>query len=226
MTKTQENIFDSTGLLRSDLENVKVAPERRAVFEALIVARRAEEAAALIVENKEHAVADAVKAHERAIASQPKWTPHDEWLASVGRKRMQPTSPVPLQVTEDALGLARQELREAREAVADTRAEVAKRLADYNAKVPVISREQNVREHIASENARRKAVAEGCAQPTERAKPGPSHIDRAAYYGRHGDANDRVRSRFRNGGYHRGAYTLQGGVNLDPRRGPVAKARD
>ncbi len=45
MTQLSENIFDARGMLRSDLENVTVPPERRSVFDALVSAVKAAEVA-------------------------------------------------------------------------------------------------------------------------------------------------------------------------------------
>ena len=226
-----ENIFDATGMLRRDLDKVKVAPERLGVFNALVSAVIAAEAAEAKARLKDAAVAEAVKAHDHALATQPRYSFMDEWRRMAGQAPVgappDPLAPAPhdiLRDTEDALGQARVELRLARQAVTDARATVAKRLADYNAAVPVITPEENARQYIASEQARKQAAMDGRAPPQQRARPGKSYIDRAAFWGTHGGADDAVRSNFRNGGYRRGAFPkhMMGAINTDPRRGPVA----
>ena len=226
-----ENIFNEFGMLRADIEHVQVAPERKPMFDALVSAVKSAERAEATVKSKDEAVARAVKVHAHAVATMPRSSFMDEWRASAGqapvRSRIGTAAAAPLSPNdaENALGMTQQELRDARTALAGARVTVAKCLANYNAETPTITAEQNARNYIASENARRQAVAEGRARPAERTKPGPSYIDRVAFYGTHGGADDAVRGRFRNGGSHRGAFGkhMQGAFNTDPRRGPVAK---
>lgn len=84
-----DNIFDARGMLRSDLENVDVAPERRPQFEALVIAVREAEAAEADIITKERAVA--VREDERAAAAAalPEYTFLDEWRKArfAGRPR-------------------------------------------------------------------------------------------------------------------------------------------
>ena len=86
MTQLSDNIFNSKGLLRSDLENVRVPPERRGVFDALVSAVMAAEEAERILKIKDAAVAAAVQALEVARANCPRSTFMDEWRASVGKR--------------------------------------------------------------------------------------------------------------------------------------------
>ena len=193
-----ENIFDARGLLRADLENVQVAPDRRPLFKALVVAVRASEEAERTLKIRDDAAAEAIKLYDCAVAAQPRRTFLDEWKAMTGKRvpssvepvggRASPVSAgrvearppyIVVREAEDKLGIARQELREARQAAADARAEIAKRLADYNASVPIISREQNVREFIASSNHERAQRAAGLIPPRAY-RGGISQVDRMA----------------------------------------------
>lgn len=74
-----DNIFGPNGMLRTDLENVRVPPERQAVFDALVSAVRGAEAAEEDVKRKEAAVAEAVKVRDHVAATQPRSTFLDEW---------------------------------------------------------------------------------------------------------------------------------------------------
>jgi hypothetical protein len=78
-----DNIFNERGLLRTDLENVTVPPERRGVFDALVAAVNAAEAAEADVKIKDAAVAEAVKVQAHAVANNPRSTFMDEWQAMV-----------------------------------------------------------------------------------------------------------------------------------------------
>lgn len=87
------NIFDARGMLRDDLENVTVPPERRPVLDALIAAVRAADAAEAEVKALDAAVADAVKVHDEARAAMPKHTFLDEWRAASGKPSLRDTWP-------------------------------------------------------------------------------------------------------------------------------------
>ena len=83
-----ENIFDSRGSIRADLESIRpaVAPERLEVFDALVSAVRAADAAEADVAAKDAAVAAAVKAQTIAAAAMPVRTFMDEWRAAKGSR--------------------------------------------------------------------------------------------------------------------------------------------
>jgi hypothetical protein len=203
MTQLSDSIFNERGVLRTDLENVRVPPERRGVFDALVSAVMASEEAERILKIKDDAVAAAVKAHDRAVAACPQSTFMDEWRSATrqyredhhqislretwppetatmpvdeaaddkGDFRPQPVAVLleALQQAVTALDVARQEVRQARDAVATARQNVAKRLAEYNAATPTITAEQNTRDWIAANNAeraRRAAANGGKFQPT------------------------------------------------------------
>jgi hypothetical protein len=59
--------------------------------------------------------------------------------------------------------------------------------------------------HIASEQERKRQIAEGRAHPAQRSRPGKSYIDRVRFYQGRGDANDFLRKQMRRGA-SRGAY--------------------
>lgn len=74
--------------------------------------------------------------------------------------------------------------------------------------LPRMTRDQAVKESIASYQATR-------AEQQRRPTPGPSLVDRIAANQRGGPAAW--------GNFRRGASTVRGGLNFDPRKGPVAK---
>jgi hypothetical protein len=81
-----ENIFDGTGGIRADLENVTVPPERRDVFDALVSAVKAAELAEADVAAKAEAEAVAVKNQTIAAAAMPVRTFMDEWRVMKGSR--------------------------------------------------------------------------------------------------------------------------------------------
>jgi hypothetical protein len=81
-----ENIFDGTGGIRADLENVQVPAEHRPVFEALVAAVRGAEVAEADVKLKADAEAVAIKDQTIAAAALPVRTFMDEWRAAKGSR--------------------------------------------------------------------------------------------------------------------------------------------
>ena len=79
MTQLSDSIFNERGVLRSDLENVRVPPERKGVFDALVSAVMSAEEAERQLKLKDAAVAAAVAEHDRAVAACPQSTFLDEW---------------------------------------------------------------------------------------------------------------------------------------------------
>jgi hypothetical protein len=100
-----------------------------------------------------------------------------------------PPDPAPLPLTpqetlrqaEAAVDVARHELRQARDTVAKSRENVARRLADYNRVTPTFSAEENTRQWISANNAARAERAASRFIPTvtetARAMGGGGHGD-------------------------------------------------
>jgi len=80
-----DQIFTERGVLRADLENVQVPPERRPVFNALLSAVQAEKIAESEFKIAEDAVAVAVKVHAAAVAAYPQATFMDEYRTMVAQ---------------------------------------------------------------------------------------------------------------------------------------------
>jgi hypothetical protein len=78
-----DSIFNERGILRTDLHNVRVPPERQGVLDALVSAVKASEEAERQLKLKSAAVDEAVEAHARVRAAVPTSTFMDEWRASV-----------------------------------------------------------------------------------------------------------------------------------------------
>jgi hypothetical protein len=231
-----ESVFDARGMLRADIDQVQVAPERQPVLAALVTAVRAAEAAEADVKLKDAAVAAAVKVHDRAVAALPKSTFLDEHRNMLRQRQIdlgrapprpepegEPVSPLPhiaLRMAEDALDQARHELRVARDTLTRARERVGRRLADYNASQPIMTPLQNTRAWIASNNADRAARA---GHPYARALKGvgPSAVDRtaAAYAG----GNSRA-----GGGksYSRGGVSLAEAARLNAQRIRLERAKE
>ncbi len=231
-----ENIFDGRGMLRADIDQVQVAPERKPVLAALVTAVRAAEAAEADVKLKDAAVAAAVKAHDRAVAALPKRTFLDEHRSMLRQRQIdlgrappqpepegEPPSPLPhiaLRMAEDALDQARHELRVARDTATRCRETVGRRLADFNATAPVISALENAKDHIRGENERRAARAAGLL-PRQSYKGGPSVVDRtaAAYAGGNARAGGGV-------AYRRGGVSLAQAAALNAQRIRLERAKE
>jgi hypothetical protein len=94
------------------------------------------------------------------------------------------------------------------------RGDLAKAVSAFQSGFPPITREQLMRDVIASEQERKAAGHPSRPQ----SGPGKSVVDRVAFYGRGGNPA--------RGDYRRGAFSSQakGAPNYDPRRGAVAKA--
>jgi len=84
-----DNIFNERGVLRTDLHNVRVPPERQPVLDALASAVMAADEAGRQVKIKSAAVDEVVEAHARIRATVPTSTFMDEWRASVATYRHQ-----------------------------------------------------------------------------------------------------------------------------------------
>jgi hypothetical protein len=80
---------------------------------------------------------------------------------------------------------------------------------------PKITRDELMRDYIRSEQAKKLAIAEGRLSPREAPRIGPSVIDRVAAAQRGGPAAW--------GNFRRNGSLVKGGLNFDPRKGPVAK---
>jgi hypothetical protein len=93
------------------------------------------------------------------------------------------------------------------------RGDLAKAVSAFQSGFPPITREQLMRDVIASEQERKAAGHPSRPQ----SRPGKSVVDRVAFYGRGGNPA--------RGDYRRGAFASQakGAPNYDPRRGAVAK---
>ncbi len=129
-----------------------------------------------------------------------------------------------LRQAEAALDARRHELRVATDTLASARANVAKRLAEYNRGAPTITAEQNTRDWIAANNAARaeRAAARGNFIPSV------TETARAMGGGGHGDD---IRTR-RGGGaaYRRGpggvqAYTKNQAQTLEANRIRAERAK-
>lgn len=179
-----DSIFNERGVLRDDLENVIVPPERRPVLDALIAATMAADEAERQFKLKDEILADAVAEHDRAVAAAPKGTFMDEWRAATKSYRedhhpslrdtwapetvsmpvdgaaerkgdFRPQPLAVLQAAVAALDAARHDLRQARETLTSARANVATALANYNQATPTITAEQNTRDWIEANNRER-----------------------------------------------------------------------
>jgi hypothetical protein len=135
------------------------------------------------------------------------------------------------QALADARVLQMTEDRQERE----LRAKLAEAVAAFQSGFPKVTRDQLMREFIASEQQRR---AGGVPQRQAQSRPGKSYFDRSRFYGARGDANDMARqsaplteAQARKIGGHgpgtkgnaRGAFPkhMLGATNYDPRRGAV-----
>jgi hypothetical protein len=83
-----------------------------------------------------------------------------------------------------------------------------------------ISTEELLRQNARDQQALRIARANGELAPAPQNQPGPSAIDRAAFYSRGGSANTGHGPKWRRGA---AGIESRGSLNHDPRRGPVAK---
>lgn len=113
-----------------------------------------------------------------------------------------------LRIAHVALAKARAAVTTATNKRNAARGRMANAVTAWQTGLPRMTREQAVRESIASYQATR-------AEQVQHFKPGPSVIDRVAANQRGGPAAW--------GNFRRGASTVRGGLNFDPRKGPVAK---
>jgi hypothetical protein len=112
-----------------------------------------------------------------------------------------------LKKLNDDLHTVRQERMRCEADVRAAREALWSALAAWNGTGGGYSREMLVRDHIASNQAVKQAIAEGRMQPpTRNARALRSVIDRQAYYSQGGGAADHVRAQMKNRGYHRGAF--------------------
>ena len=113
---------------------------------------------------------------------------------------------------DQALANARVAVISAQNVERDARGKLAKAVGAFQSGFPQITREQLMRDMIASEQARKAAGHTSHPQ----SRPGKSVVDRVAFYGRGGNPA--------RGDYRRGAFPSQafGAPNHDPRRGAVA----
>jgi hypothetical protein len=246
-----DQIFNERGLLRSDLENVRVPPERQAVFDSLVSAIRGAEASEEDAKRADKWVADAVRNLNQTIAATPKSDFMDEWRAATGKpKPAAPQTagpeeaasssiaatdgppPPSIRDCEKALELARAELRQCRDAVGGARERVARTLSAYNASTPTMTRDENIRQWIASneEDRKRKAALRyGLATVTQTARamaggqgPGPSLNTQGQIVG--GGARAGGGSAYRRGPGGQRAYTKREAAILNAQRIAAARA--
>jgi hypothetical protein len=124
---------------------------------------------------------------------------------------------------QNRLGEARIKINVARDSTARARAALASAITIWQTGLPPYTHENLIRDHLRSEQAKRKARIEG-GVPPEYKPVGKSALDRAAAYSRDHTPEGAVRSRMQIGA-RRGAFpkSMQGQVNTDPRRGAVYK---
>ena len=124
---------------------------------------------------------------------------------------------------QNRLGQARINIDIARDKTAKARAKLANAITVWQTGLPPYTQEQLVRDHLRSEQEKRRQRIEG-GIPPEYKPVGKSALDRAAAYSRDHTPEGAVRSRMQIGA-RRGAFpkSMQGQLNHDPRRGPVFK---
>jgi hypothetical protein len=128
---------------------------------------------------------------------------------------------------QNRLGEARIVIQRRRDATAKARAALATAITVWQCGLPPYSREQLVRDHLRSEQEKRRQRIEGGIPPE--VKPvGKSAIDRRAAYSTDNSAEGfaRKRNAVEGGdGARRGAFpkSMMNQRNFDPRRGPVFK---
>jgi hypothetical protein len=233
---SDSNIFNAKGMLRSDLENVRVPADRQGVLDALVAAVKTAEAGEASITLKDAAVTAAVKVLDTARAKCPQSTFLDEWKRSVhGAASADGVGGLPpsaaqaaieaARKAEVALDTARHEARQAKSKLADARARVGIALAAYTRAVPTITPEQNIRQHLASNQAER---ARRAAEGTLPYRPTLTQTARAMAGGGYGSD---IRTR-RGGGpaYRRGpdgtrAYTRAQAMDINAQRIRAARPK-
>ncbi len=124
---------------------------------------------------------------------------------------------------QNRLGESRIQINLARDKTKRARAKLAAAITAWQEGAPPYTQEQLVRDHLRSEQEKRRQRIEG-GIPPEYKPVGKSALDRAAAYSRDHTPEGAVRSRMQIGA-RRGAFpkSMQGQVNTDPRRGAVYK---
>jgi len=119
------------------------------------------------------------------------------------------------------LGEAHIVLQRARDATAKARAALANAVTIWQTGLPPYSQEQLIRDHLRSEQEKRRQRIEQGVHPQVK-QVGKSAVDRSAAYGRDNSPEGFVHSRMQ-AGRRRGAFpaSAQYQTNSDPRRGPV-----
>lgn len=166
---------------------------------------------------------------------------------------MEAAEPEPPAPTAEEIAAAEQRVRDSHTALAERRVsliqaqgvervardKLGKVLGSFQAGFTPVSRDQLMRDYIASEQ-HAKAMRKAGMSPTPQGRPGKSYFDRTRFYGARGDAADFARqspplteAQARALGGHgagwkgnaRNSYSAsnKGRNNYDPRRGPVAK---
>jgi hypothetical protein len=154
----------------------------------------------------------------RALAASR--APESKPLERVAPEPAPPADPAAIEAAVSRRNKAEQDLANARvlQITEDNteralRGDLAKAVGAFQSGFPPITREQLMRDVIASEQERKAA-----GHPSRpKSQPGKSVVDRVAFYGRGGNPA--------RGDYRRGAFSSQakGAPNYDPRRGAVAK---
>jgi len=119
---------------------------------------------------------------------------------------------------------ARASLTVRRRETATARAALANAITIWQTGLPPYTREQLIRDHLRSEQEKRRQRIEGGIPPQVKIV-GKSAIDRAAAYSHDNSPEGAVQSRMQGNGRRRGAYpkNMLHQKNFDPARGPVFK---
>jgi multidrug resistance efflux pump len=126
---------------------------------------------------------------------------------------------IALRSADAALDVARHDLRVARATLANARETVGKSLAAYNAATPTITPEQNIRQHLAANQAERaRKAARGMFQY----RPTVSETAKAMAGGGYG--NDMRARRGGGAAFRRGAYTKAQAATVNAQQIRAARA--
>jgi len=162
---------------------------------------------------------EALPPQARAVAAAKAKTDLQAMVRDVAEPEAPPATPEAIEratarrlAADHALANARVAVIGAQNTERDARGKLAKAVSAFQSGFPPITREQLMRDMIASEQARKAAGHTSHPQ----SRPGKSVVDRVAFYGRGGNPA--------RGDYRRGAFPSQafGAPNHDPRRGAVA----
>jgi hypothetical protein len=145
-----------------------------------------------------------------------KATPEPVRLTAVGANRA-------ILDAQRRLGEGRIVLQRARDAKMKAQGALATAITVWQTGLPPYTQEALIRDHLRSEQEKRRQRIEGGAPPQAKTH-GHSAIDIAAAYSRDNSPEGFARSRFQNG-RQRGAFSksAQHQINHDPRRGAVGK---